>query len=674
MHLHARRILLPAAVLVAALPIAFADVTEASPAQPVIASAVVATLQTRHLTHRAVDDALSEAWFDAYLKALDPAHMYFLKSDIDAFLPWRDRLDDDIQAAAPKLEAAFTIHHKLMQRLRERVAYAHKLLAANRFDFSDPSRSVETDREDDAWAASTAELDARWDDYVAQEVLRFELTGDARERAIERVAKRFDRILSDMTQLDEQDVLESYLGALAGEYDPHSVWFKPIEKQTFDIEMRDTLTGIGAELNVDEDGYTTIKGLIPGGPAEASGELEAGDRIVAVAQGHDEAVDVVDMRLDNVVQLIRGPIDTTVVLTIYPAGATDPSETRDIELVRDKVKLAKAQAKGEVHEKSGVKVGVIDVPSFYVDNDARRAGDPNWASTSRDVARILTDFRNQGVDAVIVDLRNDGGGSLDEAIGLTGLFLDGGPVVQIKDSFGQVEVLADEDPTVAWSGPLVVLTNELSASASEIFAGAIQDYKRGIVVGSKTTHGKGSVQNLMDLDRLLDRAGRRDVADQAGAIKFTTHMFFRPGGDSTQGKGVAADVVLPSPYQGLPIMEADLHNPLPFARIDKAKFAQDPLPLDLDRLRKQSATRVGESMQFAFLAEDLAERERLQAQKTLSLDEATRRAERTRNETIRDNHDKAYTAAGMDPEHLPDFILDEAIAITHDVVMQLQGT
>jgi carboxyl-terminal processing protease len=358
---------------------------------------------------------------------------------------------------------------------------------------------------------------------------------------------------------------------------------------------------------------------------------------------------------------------------VLPGDAADPSVRKTIKIVREKVKLAKAASKGEVKEVDGVKIGVIDVPSFYADTDAKRAGDPNWASTARDTQKILADFHTQGVNAVVVDLRSNGGGALDQAVELTGLFLKDGPVVQIRDRRGQVEVLNDEDPSVYWEGPLVVLTSEASASASEIFAAAIQDHHRGIVVGSPTTHGKGTVQNLLSLDRYLGRAGHPEFAEEAGAIKFTTHKFYRVNGGSTQIKGVSADVVLPSPWEGTKIKESDLEHPLAWDSIAPAIADKNPLHVNLAALQMASDARVKSSLEFRFLAEDVQEREAMDAKKTLSLYEPERRAELERFEKIDAQRKAARIAAGEDPEKLPDYILDEALHVTRDMVRQLRG-
>jgi carboxyl-terminal processing protease len=661
------------AVLLAAL-VGSSHAGEATiePVHAEVAKLVGMTLQTEHYSKEQIDDEVSGDWFDNYLDTLDYSRIYFLQSDIEEFSKYRTVLDDDILQSAPKLEAAVAIYNRYLQRVDERVDRAMKLLSKPQ-DFADPEARVDTNRHEDPWAKTPKALDQVWGDRLAEQLLRMELAGDPRDKALDRLKKRYERIRGDANDLETADVLELYLGALTRVFDPHSAWFKPITKENFDIDMSDSLTGIGAELR-QEDGYTTITRLIPGGPAEASGVLQPSDRIVAVAQGDNEAEEVIDMRLDKVVKKIRGPIDTEVVLSIWPGDATDPAERQEIRLVRKKVKLDRAAAKGEVKEIDGIKVGVIDIPSFYRDSAARAAGDPNWAGTAKDTAAILRDFRGQGVDAVIIDLRKNGGGRLDESLELTGLFIDDGPVVQIRSRAGNVDVLRDPSPgSQEWDGPLLVLTSELSASASEIFAAAIQDHRRGLVIGSTSTHGKGTVQDLQEFARYFHKRAMYDYVDHGGAMKFTTHMFYRPAGGGTQVKGVEADVVIPSPWEGMDIREGDLDHALEWDKIRPASFRPSTLGLDLAKLQKASSTRVNGSMEFAFMKEDLLERERSEREEEVSLHLPTRQAEMKRIKDIEAAREKARKDAGWDGETELDPILDEALQVARDVVGQLAG-
>lgn len=654
-------ITIPAAVLVA---VPLARGLSPSAAEPGIASVVAARLTQSHYRPRPVDDALSRDWFDAYLSMLDPNRMYFLASDIAEFEPWRTRLDDDILAKRPTLEAAYAIYDRYAQRFDERMAYASSLLD-DPPRYNEPGATLEVDRSEAPWPQDLAAVNDLWTRRVAEQILRIEIGETDEEESVGRLRRRYERQRKDAEETDAVDVVEMYLAAFAGVFDPHSGWMQPSRKEDFDIQMADALYGIGAQLR-SIDGYVTIEELIPGGPAEQSGKLKAKDRIVAVAQGSEAPVDVVEMRLDKVVRMIRGTSGTEVVLTIKPVDANDPAETRKISLIRDKVVLSRAKAEGEIREVEGAtRVGVLNVPSFYADHETRRTGE--FKRTSLDVQRILEGWAGANLDAVLIDVRNNSGGYLDQAIELTGLFIDQGPVVQIRNAAGRVESLDDENPGVAWAGPLVVLTNENSASASEIFAGALQDYGRALVVGADATHGKGSVQNLVRLDRDLLRSRNLEAAQIAGSLKFTSHLYFRVNGASTQIKGVEADVTLPSPYQGLPLRESDLDHPLPWEQVPPAKYAAQSLAVDLPRLRANSQARIKGHPEFAWLAEDLAERERLRNQ-PVSLHLPTRKADADRRKQIDEARDAARRGQGWDGESELDFILDEALAITADFV------
>lgn len=648
-----------------------------SPAEPVIADAVVATLENAHYRPKPIDDALAQAWFEAYVEGLDPARIYFNATDMAELRKLAPLLDDDLRARPPKLDTAWVVFDRYRERVRERVAFAKRLLAENAFTFDDPGAFVDLGREEDEppWPADTAALDALWRPRVAAQVLEFELDGTPRAEALGRLDRRFARIQRDVDQTTRAEILEIFLAAFSTRFDPHSVWMKPATKAEFDIDMQDTLIGIGAVLNFD-DGYTVIRELIAGGPAERSGLIHPGDRILEVAQGDEVPVDVVEMPLDDVVRLIRGKQGTVVKLTIRPATAVDPAERRVIELTRDKVKIADAAAKAEQRTLGGRRVGIIEVPSFYVDSEGRRSGAEDYGSTTRDVDRILTTFRNDGVEAVVIDLRANGGGSLDEAVSLTGLFLPGGSVVQIRDRKGDVDVLDDEDPRVSWTGPVIVLTSENSASASEIFAGALQDYGRAVVVGGSSTHGKGTVQNLLALAPFVGRSGlSRDpaVLDQLGSVKFTTHMFYRVSGASTQVRGVTSDIVLPSVWANVENRESDLDNPLPWSQIAPARHKPQPLGVNLDVLRAASRDRVARSMEFSFLLEDIAERDRNRENARVSLHLPTRQTERDHRKAVEGNRNVARGLPAEPPPdaELPDPILDEAVAIAVDVLAGL---
>ncbi len=638
-------------------------------AEAAIGAAVLRTLQFGHYGGRALDDALSEIWFDRYLDYLDGGRLYFTAADIAELRAYARSLDDDLLAPTPRFEALRAMWTRYRQRTVERLDAALRLLDGP-LPLDRAGDRVTFDREDAPWAASAGELDALWLERLREQALRLALqesvdavTPELRER----LKKRLRRQQADLAELEPADVLEGYLNALTTAFDPHSVWLKPMRKEDFDIDMRDALTGIGAVLT-SEDGVTTIRELVVGGPAEQSELLAPGDQILGVGQSADAIEDVVDLRLDKVVRMIRGPKGQTVHLRIHPADATDPAFTRVVPIVRDLVKLERASAKASVEtvDRAGqtVRVGVIEVPAFYKD----RSGRADAPSTTNDVRRLLTELAAQDLDVAMLDLRGNSGGYLDEAVSLTGLFLDTGSVVQVRDREGKVEVLRDTDRGVAWAGPLVVLTDDLSASASEIFAAAIQDHGRGLVVGARATHGKGTVQNLADLARLIGRA-HPDLAEQAGALKYTSHMFFRVDGRSTQIEGVRADIVLPSPWDGLEVHEADLDHALPWDQIaPTSDFTGRRLSLDLPALRAASALRMGASVPFAFLREDVARREAAEADPTVSLHLPTRKAEIARLDKIAEDHDATLASLGYETPDEVDPIKEEAVRIAADFV------
>jgi carboxyl-terminal processing protease len=493
---------------------------------PEVAFTVAGILSLSHYSHHPIDDEISGRWLDLYVQSFDYNRRTFLQSDIEEFSTWRTRLDDTVTQPDVDLTLAWLVHDRYLQRFGERMATIDRLLAEP-MDLSTGER-VQLDREEAPWATTAAELDALWSGLVREEVLRLRLGGKTHEQAVEIVQKRYRRWRRDIESEPPVDVAERYLTALAESYDPHSAWFAPATHDNFDIDMSDSVEGIGAELSSDGD-YIVVNKTIPGGPAATSEQVNAGDRIIAVAQAGEPAEDVVGERIDDVVRRIRGPKGTEVQITLWPASATDPAATRVVTLVREKVKLERAQAKHEVRQIPGadgpLDVALITVPAFYVDSSVPET-DPNRRSASADVRRAIEGLP-AGVDAVVIDLRGNGGGSLDESIALTGLFIDQGPVVQTRTHRGEIEVYQDEQAGVAWDGPLMVLTDTHSASASEIFASAIQDYGRGLVIGAATTHGKGTVQNVYDLSRQLRRSPSAAVA---GALKFTTAKFYRVNG------------------------------------------------------------------------------------------------------------------------------------------------
>ena len=576
-----------------------------------ITHAITILMNREHLTRHPLDNEISGRWLDNYLQMLDPRKMFFTQGDIDNWNTYRNQLDD--MALQRDTSFAYRVFDQFLDRIDERVALI-KELAYQPHDFSVDEELV-TDPEQIGYAKNEAEVRDRWRKRIKYELLDLEVDDELVGReAQDKIVKRYSHLARRMRQTSNDELLEMFLTGLTTAYDPHTSYMSADTLENFEITMRLNLEGIGAALEAPE-GETVVKKLIPGGAAAKGGELKSGDVIVGVGQAEGPIVDVSAMKLNDVVKLIRGPEGTTVRLQVKTKGQKEPHL---VNIVRAKIALTDSEARSEIVEAGkkpgGVpyKVGVIKLPSFYMDMEAARSGRDDYKSTTRDVARLLKQFNAQGVDAVVVDLRQNGGGSLTESINLTGLFIDSGPVVQVKDYDGQKTQYDDTDRGVAWSGPLVVLTSKFSASASEIFAGAIQDYKRGIIVGDEATHGKGTVQSLMDLSQRLFRGMAN--APQLGALKITMQQFYRPDGDSTQSRGVLADIVLPSLVGQLDVGEASLDYAMKFDRVEPAAHVTYPMVSDgiLGELRRRSGERRQNSEEFQDLLKDI---ERFNVQK-----------------------------------------------------------
>lgn len=601
---------------------------------PEIATIVSNFMAVYHYQGANLDDKLSKRLFDLYIDHLDYSRMFFLASDIQEFKRYEHSFDDELRQNPAKLTSAFNIYNRFRQRVEERVVVIQDLLEKNEFDFT-AKEAFFFDRHEEPWAESEAQLNDFWRRRLKEEILRFQLQDQINPDYMDTLKKRYKRLINDLNDEEPIDVLERFLSSLTRSFDPHSVYFKPITKENFDIQMGHSLEGIGASL-FQQGEYTVVASLVKGGPANRDGRLKQDDKIIAVAQGEDgEFEDVVDMRIDKVVQKIRGPKGTLVRLLIIPVDAKDYSQTEIIPLVRDRVKLTANDAKAELikldnPDGEDLKVGVITIPSFYLDMDAKAKGDTNFKSTTRDVRKLLDEMKDKDLDGVVIDLRTNGGGSLDEAIELTGLFIDSGPVVQIRTRSGHIKVERDTDTTMAYDGPLMVLTSIFSASASEIFAGAIQDYDRGLVVGAESTHGKGTVQQVIGLTNPLSRIVRRNFEeDVAGALKLTTHKFYRVSGGSTQFKGVVPHVVLPSPYDGMKVLESDSKYALPWDEIQAVSYKDYDMVDDVvPALRSSSAKRVASNREFKYVIEDSQEREALRARNQVSLNLEQRRQEK----------------------------------------------
>jgi len=591
---------------------------------PKISLEIVKFLKSYHYKRQNLDDKLSERVFKGLIRDLDSNRSYFLKSDIDDFQSVKHCLDDALQQG--DLEPAFAICNRYQRRVIERLEYVNSLIEGGLKDFSyEVEESIEIDRKKSPWLSSRAELDDLWRKRLKNEVINLRLSGKSQEKILEVLGKKYQSQLHRMKQRDNEDVFRAYMNSFAQTFDPHTEYFSPRIYENFDIQMKLSLEGIGALLQ-GKDEYTKIVRLIPAGPADKSGLLKAGDRIVGVGQGTDkEIVDVVGWRLDDVVELIRGPKNTVVRLEIIPADAGDDTLTKIISLTRNTVKLEEQAAQKKVveFEKNGshYKVGIIDIPTFYVDFNAYQEGKKDFRSTTRDVGHLLEELIREKVDGVIIDLRENGGGALQEANSLTGLFIDEGPIVQIRGETGRSRTLKDPYPGIVYGGPLMVMINRMSASASEIFAGAIQDYNRGIVVGTQS-FGKGTVQALQKLEK--------------GQLKITQGKFYRVSGKSTQNKGIIPDILFPEIYDKKQIGESSLPNSLVWDSIDKVRYK--PLPEISDtikRLEKLHQERSKNDPGFKYILAGIERLKKMRSQKTISLKESTRKKEREEAENVR---------------------------------------
>ena len=589
-----------------------------------IAITVARLLEQAHYSRQKLDDGMARKILDTYLEDLDYTKLFFTQEDVnEIYRKYAPTLDQDLTVG--NVEPAKEIYSLFKTRVTDRVNKIKELLKGD-YNFNS-TKTVALDRHKEPWPLNSSEADSLWRDRVEGELLQEKLNKLALEPGPKVVEKRYGQLLKNLDERDDNDVLQLFLNAAAQTYDPHSEYLGKSDLESFEINMRLSLTGIGAELK-PEDGFAKVERLISGGPAQLSGKVSVGDRIAAVAQGKDTFVDVVDMKIDKVVELIRGKKGTTVRLLVVPANTADPSKRKIVELVRDDVKLTEQEAKAELIERdlpdgTAEKLGWITLPSFYQDMERSRTG----KSTSRDVAALIKRLEHEGIQGLVIDLRHDGGGSLDEAIKMTGLFINQGPVVQVKDANGDVQVLKDQDPGVLYSGPLIVLINRLSASASEIFAAALQDYGRAVIVGDSSTFGKGTVQTLLELGRFMPLLG--GSSNDAGALKLTVQKFYRVAGGSTQLRGVISDVVLPSLTDNSEIGEASLDHPLPYDEVEPAAIdlANNRKPLFLDDLRKRSTNRTNQDAEFQDVTADMKIlKDRLKTNR-LSLNEKIRRDE-----------------------------------------------
>ena len=629
------------------------DLTEAN-----IARLTAKILERSHYSQHPFDDEISSRFLDKYIEALDGPHLAFFESDLKDFEKYRTTLDD-LTLKKGDSSPAHIIFGRLLSRMEQRVTFATNLLLTEKFEFSGDDRYT-LNRKELARPKNLLDAKPLWKQHVRFEYLQEKLSavtpvhssdratvsvqgrtntltlpkkvrkGD-HDEIVKTLTNRYTRLLRTLNEFTDDEVFEIYLTALTHVYDPHSDYMGRAQMDNFAIAMKLSLFGIGAMLE-SEDGYCQIRELVPG-PAQRSKQLKPKDRIVAVAQGDKEPVDVVGVKLSKVVEMIRGPKGTEVRLSVIPVDAADPSVRRLVTLVREEIKLEDQEAKARIVDAPGsdgssTRLGVIELPSFYEDFgfDGKRTAEHK--STTADVSKLLKKLKKEKVQGIVLDLRRNGGGALNEAINLTGLFIKKGPVVQVKDPDGRIMVDSDRDESVLYDGPLIVLTSRFSASASEILAGALQDYGRALIVGDSSTHGKGTVQSLLPLDALM-RDNDLKYNFNPGALKVTIRKFYRASGSSTQLKGVVPDIVLPSINNVAEVGEGSLENALPWDEIQSADYEKvNRVAAYLPELRKRSAQRIDQDREFAYLREDIDQFKKMMADKSISLNEEKRRKEK----------------------------------------------
>src|SRR5213594_2231068 len=587
-----------------------------------IAMSVGRLLEEGHYTRQKLNEDVSRKFLQTYLEMLDFSHLFFTQKDVDELnAKYGNSMAGDVLLG--NLKPAYDIYAVYTKRVDDRAAKIKELLKQP-IDFKG-SATVELSRQKSSWPKDDAEADQLWRGRIANELLQEHLSEHPIEPAPQLVTRRYDRLARNVHEQDKDEQIKLFLDALAQAYDPHSEYLSKADMKNFSINMGLSLVGIGAMLR-SEDGYAKIESLVPGGPAQVDGRLKVGDRITAVAQAQNEFVDVREMRLDKVVEMIRGKKGTHVRLLVIPADATDPSRRKNVELVRDEIKLKDQEARADIiirKDENGdpLKLGWLTLPSFYADMDRHQK------STTRDVLALLKRLKKENIAGLVIDLRRNGGGSLEEALSLTGLFLKSGPIVQTKDYNGSIRISSDPDSGIAYSGPLVVVTSRQSASASEIFAAALQDYGRAVVVGDKNTFGKGTVQTILPIGRFASLLGSH--SDEDGALKLTIQKFYRVAGGSTQLHGVASDIVLPSLSDLPEFGEGALKNALAYDEVAKAKYTKwsDNHSLFVDQLRARSEERVKNDPEFHFVMEDIDRLRHKIDENRISLNEDVRKKE-----------------------------------------------
>ncbi len=634
-------------------------------------------MQTQHLSKRKIDDETAKRGFELFVKRLDPIKVYFTQADIAEFKKRSSNLDDEMLKG--EYTTAFDIFKRFMQRIDERVKVAHELIDA-KHDFT-IQETMQTDPDNYDFPKGASEARDRWRKRIKYNLLLENNKSQSdKEKANDRrkpkqiLKDRYTAFSKRMRQYDNEDVVELFISAMTGGFDPHTSFMSRATYENFLINFGLQLEGIGATLQSTDDGLTQIKRVVKGGPLSKHGKVKVDDKIVAVGQAEGDMVDITWMKLDDVVKMIRGKKGTEVRLSVLKPN---DNEIKTYTITRDRVELKDQAAQGKIFEAGKkldgkpFKVGVIDLPSFYA--GMRSEVDGQEVSTTKDLRRILEDFNSKGVDSLVLDLRSNGGGSLLEAINATGLFIEQGPVVQVKDPFGRVDKYDDTNRSITWKKPMVVLTSKFSASASEILAGAIKDYNRGIIVGDTSTHGKGTVQSLVNLARIIYRT--QDAPNDFGALKITLQQFYRPNGDSTQKRGVLSDIVLPSVTDHMDIAESDLEYPVEFDKVPPADYTKVGKVNKqwIESLRKTSAKRIKESKRFQKELHRIKLYKQQKESKVVSLNEE--KFKNRRKEFSAEEEDKKTIedqVNGASDEIKRDYYLDEVFNIARDYFNLLQ--
>ncbi|WP_345954532.1 carboxy terminal-processing peptidase [Mucilaginibacter sp. PAMB04168] len=631
--------------------------------QSVVAKEVASLISSYNYKKVALNDSLSEVVYNRYVKSLDDNRNYLLASDVKDFERFKTTIDDDLKTG--NLNNVFYIFNVYQKRYLERINYSLAQLDKP-YDFN-TNETFTYDREKQPWVSSEGDMNKLWSQRVKYDLLNLKLANADVAKNKETLRKRYQNLLSQSKKISNQDVFQLFMDAFTESVDPHTNYFNPANAANFNIEMSRSLEGIGASL-ASENEYITIKTIVAGGPADKSKQINIDDRIVGVAQGKaGEFQDVVGWRIENAIALIRGTKGTTVRLRILPKGAGAGSKPKLVEMVREKIVLKDQLVKKEIrtYNSNGktVKIGVINVPAFYIDFNAYRAKDPNYQSTTRDVRLILDTLKRAGVDGVVLDLRQNGGGSLIEAIELTGLFIKNGPVVQVRDTRNRVEVNEDEDPAVAYAGPLAVLTDRFSASASEIFAGAIQDYGRGLIIGTQT-YGKGTVQSAIELDKVINpsikemittamnkKSSGTGAESKFGQLNLTIAKFYRISGSSTQHKGVSPDISFPSVIPLDKYGEDTEPSALPFDMVQKSAYTKvGDLSSVIPQLTKLHEQRMASNPNYKYMLEDIADYKKRQSETSVTLNEADLKKERDSEEQKTfERNNLRRTALGLAP-------------------------